>query len=70
MLSHTDQDKRIRWKSNRFELERGANSHWYWLMLATDRKTRIPLNQSEVAELRDLLDVVLQEFTQQETETL
>lgn len=52
--------KRIRWKSNRFELECGENSHWYWLMLATDREIRIPLSKKEVVELRDLLSAVLE----------
>ncbi len=53
--------KRIRWKSNRFELERGESSHWYWFMLATDRQVRIPLKQQEIVELRDLLNIVLEE---------
>ncbi len=52
-------NKQKRWKSDRFEIQQGENSPYYWLMKATSRENRISLTLAELKELRELMDRVL-----------
>lgn len=53
--------RRMRWKSDKFEVEQGEGSPFYWFMPITNRECRLALTQTELKELRDLLTQALQE---------
>ncbi len=52
-------NKQKRWKSDKFEIQQGESSPYYWLMKATNREDRISMTLAELKELRELLERVL-----------